>query len=391
MASKTSARLFENGGSQCVRIPKGFRFPEEVREVVIEQDELGGLVLRPGLVLDPDLQALADLWSEDPRAAFEKAIPEGERMTPQRGMNALLRAGVLPFGPKPNGLSADGATPPPQNARWSFWMDGEGWLDAWRLLNQLRHEEYLVTALVGLGVPLDLIAKALSQISGRSAWSGLGGIGWLWAYSRGGGGAVEVGDSPWWAHFHGLDQMVEDRAAAISGFQVQARVDVGKVPVLSPLGVAARALGAEVNKGCSLVIFSPTGTGGVKLVEWLAEADSRIMTPGRMGFEGTPLAHGLGEDLQASSIFGSDLGVFLKQALAQRPQRPFVVSVQALGAMAKVEDWAMLVRGQIHDWPEALPEAWRVVGLGPGAEGPEVLWNLPHCGMDVVNELKKGE
>ena len=46
------AKLFKNGGSQAVRLPKGCRFPEDQREVVVRK--VGRRV-----VLEP-----VDAWSE---------------------------------------------------------------------------------------------------------------------------------------------------------------------------------------------------------------------------------------------------------------------------------------------------------------------------------------
>jgi antitoxin VapB len=39
------ARLFRNGGSQAVRLPKACRFPEGVDEVIVHQEEGGRIVL----------------------------------------------------------------------------------------------------------------------------------------------------------------------------------------------------------------------------------------------------------------------------------------------------------------------------------------------------------
>jgi virulence-associated protein VagC len=52
----TRAKLFQNGGSQAVRLPQSFRFPEDATEV---------LVRREGrcIILEP-----VDEWSDDFRA-----------------------------------------------------------------------------------------------------------------------------------------------------------------------------------------------------------------------------------------------------------------------------------------------------------------------------------
>lgn len=74
---KVRAKLFKNGGSQAVRLPKEFRFTEESREV---------LVCREGrrVVLEP-----VDEWSEQFRACLgawpeEIPRPEQERVTDLR-------------------------------------------------------------------------------------------------------------------------------------------------------------------------------------------------------------------------------------------------------------------------------------------------------------------
>jgi virulence-associated protein VagC len=199
--------VFWSGNSQCVRIPKELRFPEGVTEAEVSQDGLGRLVLDP-VPPEPERKDLRDLWKKDPRAAFEQAIPDGgARLQPQEGMRALLEARVLPFGQVPNGLSDADKVPPWQNRRWSFWIEGHGWLDGWKLLGLLRHEEYLVIALVGLGIPLDKIAHALSQVSNTNAWGGLGGVGWLMAFSRMNPGANGVEDLSWAAKLPGLIEL----------------------------------------------------------------------------------------------------------------------------------------------------------------------------------------
>ncbi|MBI4483680.1 MAG: AbrB/MazE/SpoVT family DNA-binding domain-containing protein [Acidobacteria bacterium] len=66
----TRAKLFQNGGSQAVRLPKECRFPEGQREVLVRQE--GRRV-----VLEP-----VDEWSERFRAclgAWREEIPRPEQ------------------------------------------------------------------------------------------------------------------------------------------------------------------------------------------------------------------------------------------------------------------------------------------------------------------------
>jgi antitoxin VapB len=69
------AKLFRNGGSQAVRLPKDCRFPEGQREVVVRQE--GRKV-----VLEP-----VDEWPEDFRrclGAWSGDIPRPKRGRSQR-------------------------------------------------------------------------------------------------------------------------------------------------------------------------------------------------------------------------------------------------------------------------------------------------------------------
>jgi antitoxin VapB len=53
MTTSTKAKLFRNGGSQAVRLPKGCRFPENQREVLVRRE--GRRV-----ILEP-----VDTWSDE--------------------------------------------------------------------------------------------------------------------------------------------------------------------------------------------------------------------------------------------------------------------------------------------------------------------------------------
>jgi len=154
---------------------------------------------------------LRALWAIHPRLAFEDVIPQDSRMDPKvlsEGMAALLAAGVLPIKQAPNGLDEDGATPPWVNARWSFMIEGHGWLDGLGLYNTLDHEEYIVPALVGLGIPLPKIARAISQIANKSAWGGLGAVGQLWGLGQ------RSGDALWMREIPGIQELAKEAVLA---------------------------------------------------------------------------------------------------------------------------------------------------------------------------------
>ncbi|HEV7239023.1 MAG TPA: type II toxin-antitoxin system VapB family antitoxin [Thermoanaerobaculia bacterium] len=70
------AKIFTNGGSQAVRLPKSVRFPEGQREVIVRRE--GRRV-----ILEP-----ADEWSEEFLAALGAWKDEIER-PPQRPITKL--------------------------------------------------------------------------------------------------------------------------------------------------------------------------------------------------------------------------------------------------------------------------------------------------------------
>jgi len=62
--SSSRAKIFQNGGSQAIRLPKDFRFPEGQDEVVVRRDGLR-VILEP---VDAWPQAFMDClgkWSEE--------------------------------------------------------------------------------------------------------------------------------------------------------------------------------------------------------------------------------------------------------------------------------------------------------------------------------------
>lgn len=58
------AKLFHNGGSQAVRLPKECRFPEDQREVVVRQ-EGRRVILEPAEEWSEEFLACLGAWSGD--------------------------------------------------------------------------------------------------------------------------------------------------------------------------------------------------------------------------------------------------------------------------------------------------------------------------------------
>jgi len=206
MAEDQVGKIFKHGGSQAIRLPRQFRI-DGAEEVSIEPQEDGSILLRP-ITCSPETRTLRETWADDPRAAFESVMTTP--LFPAEPMGKLMAAGVLPISSKPNGLKDTTDIHPAFNARWSFRIGETGWLDAWKLLTLLKHEDYLVQALVGLGIPLDRIAMALAMVSSRSAWGGLGAVGWLWMYAQSESGRCAPGTSNWHTHIYGIAQLAEE-------------------------------------------------------------------------------------------------------------------------------------------------------------------------------------
>jgi virulence-associated protein VagC len=59
--SRVRAKLFQNGGSQAVRLPRGCRFPEGQREVVVHQ-EGRRVVLEPVDEWPAEFRACLGAW-----------------------------------------------------------------------------------------------------------------------------------------------------------------------------------------------------------------------------------------------------------------------------------------------------------------------------------------
>jgi antitoxin VapB len=63
------AKLFQNGGSQAVRLPQSCRFPEGATEVVIRRDG-NRIILEPVDEWSDDFRDLIGAWTEEiPRPA----------------------------------------------------------------------------------------------------------------------------------------------------------------------------------------------------------------------------------------------------------------------------------------------------------------------------------
>jgi antitoxin VapB len=58
------AKLFQNGGSQAVRLPQSCRFPEDATEVVIRR-EGNRIILEPVDEWSDDFRDLVGAWAED--------------------------------------------------------------------------------------------------------------------------------------------------------------------------------------------------------------------------------------------------------------------------------------------------------------------------------------
>src|SRR2546425_990771 len=62
--STQRAKLFKNGGSQAVRLPKDCRFPEGQREVSIRRDGRA-VIIEPVDEWSPEVLACLGAWNED--------------------------------------------------------------------------------------------------------------------------------------------------------------------------------------------------------------------------------------------------------------------------------------------------------------------------------------
>jgi antitoxin VapB len=59
----TRAKLFQNGGSQAVRLPKSYRFPNAQQEVVVRR-EGRSVILEPADEWPPEFHAALGAWKE---------------------------------------------------------------------------------------------------------------------------------------------------------------------------------------------------------------------------------------------------------------------------------------------------------------------------------------
>ena len=70
------AKLFQTGGSQAVRLPKEFRFPDEATEVVVRR-EGKAVILEPIDEWSPDFLAVLGSLKDEP--PFERPKPSKPR------------------------------------------------------------------------------------------------------------------------------------------------------------------------------------------------------------------------------------------------------------------------------------------------------------------------
>jgi antitoxin VapB len=69
------AKLFKNGGSQAVRLPKDCRFPDTLDEVAVRR-EGRRIILEPIDAWPPEFLACLGAWSEDiPRPKLDRRKP----------------------------------------------------------------------------------------------------------------------------------------------------------------------------------------------------------------------------------------------------------------------------------------------------------------------------
>lgn len=67
------AKLFQNGGSQAVRLPRECRFPEGQREVLVRR-EGGRVILEPVDEWPPAFRACLGAWTEDIERPKQRSI-----------------------------------------------------------------------------------------------------------------------------------------------------------------------------------------------------------------------------------------------------------------------------------------------------------------------------
>lgn len=69
------AKIFTNGGSQAVRLPKAVRFPEAQREVVVHRDGRR-VILEPADEWTDDFIEALGSWNEDIERPAKRAISQ---------------------------------------------------------------------------------------------------------------------------------------------------------------------------------------------------------------------------------------------------------------------------------------------------------------------------
>ncbi|MEO8183364.1 MAG: hypothetical protein ABI895_31405 [Deltaproteobacteria bacterium] len=73
----TRAKLFQNGGSQAVRLPQSFRFPDGATEVVVRR-EGSRIILEPVDEWSDEFLSVLGAWDEG-----EIPRPEGDLLPPR--------------------------------------------------------------------------------------------------------------------------------------------------------------------------------------------------------------------------------------------------------------------------------------------------------------------
>lgn len=71
--STARAKIFQNGGSQAIRLPKDFRFPEGQGEVIVRRDGLR-IILEPVDSWPDEFLSCLGTWSEDTERPSQRQI-----------------------------------------------------------------------------------------------------------------------------------------------------------------------------------------------------------------------------------------------------------------------------------------------------------------------------
>ena len=133
---------------------------------------------------------------------------------------------------------------------------------------------------------------------------------------------------------------------------------------------------SELNQGHSLLIFAPTGAGGLSLAETLTGPRSEILTPERLGFDGIRIPNAPPyPDLARFCVRRDLIGEFLSRA-GERPGAPFVCVVQATGPEPQEAELDEIIKAGIQKgtWPKEELSQVCVLALSSGPSEPGTAW-----------------